>query len=421
MANTQAMQSVASYDNSPYFERALRYGVQHGLLDPGRIEEIIQDAAKGTPQVAEYFGASSHLRANLEQASRRMVHLVSLYLEHVTEGDLARAALSLQQNSFRSHSRGGSEMLRALYRMPESSSLGALRIASEKEFLAACSAEGMTAREYRLKLDERASNQRDMDFAAWLAGQFGIPAGALGKHGEIEAGRIIRTALLLFAYAPKKTATGRAGFPDREEVFRIFNSIRREWGLLGEVTSSRTFLQHVPPEFHQAAEAMLGSIGMQDIRKIVTPSVPMESVFNDIGFKYFFKEDMSDDESLVGVSKFDRMLAEEWFSMTDGTDDDSALLTLFLCIASDAEPKTVLTASEAKKMILNMREKGIREAEVPKLIAKAPAEEIDQLLSLWGDFIEDARPYLLDVDDEKLKQVMDYLKGHCNIRKPKSH
>ena len=53
------------------------------------------------------------------------------------------------------------------------------------------------------------------------------------------------------------------------------------------------------------------------------------------------------------------------------------------------------------------------------LIKTAPYDEIDQLTSLWGDFIDEALPYLLDISDIKLDQVITYLVEHCNIQKTK--
>ncbi|MBC7787230.1 MAG: hypothetical protein H7Z18_07250, partial [Methylophilaceae bacterium] len=123
--------------------------------------------------------------------------------------------------------------------------------------------------------------------------------------------------------------------------------------------------------------------------------------------------------ALGKVSNFDKLLAEEWFSVTNGTEDDALLLTLFLCVASGLAPKTELKISEAKKAVSNIREKGILEKEVLKLIEKAPHEELEQLLALWSDFIDEAKPFLLDKTDEKLKQVMLFLVDYCNIQKAK--
>lgn len=57
--------------------------------------------------------------------------------------------------------------------------------------------------------------------------------------------------------------------------------------------------------------------------------------------------------------------------------------------------------------------------EVLNLIKTAPHDDIDQLTSLWDEFIDEASPYLLDSSDENLHEVMMYLTERCNIQKPK--
>ena len=111
------------HDARPFFEKALVYGVQHGIIDADRLAAIHTDAPKGMVQIARYFG-SEFLRPELEKARDRMVNLVSLYLLETTDGDLAKAAVSLRDNSFLSRSKGGSDMLKRLIAMPESSNFG---------------------------------------------------------------------------------------------------------------------------------------------------------------------------------------------------------------------------------------------------------------------------------------------------------
>lgn len=411
MALTQKNQSVASYDNAPFFERAFRYAVQHSLIDQARVDEIITDAAKGTLQITEYFGASSHLRVNLEESKKRMVNLVSLYLEHTTDGDIDRAVQLLKEKPFRSLSRGGSQMLKDLYLMPEDDHFGSPRLDSETEFLKKCLVNGMTVSKYRQTFKNCERFRKELNFASWLVKKTGAP---IHKFNDLHApaGHVVRTSLLSLAYGAKKVGSHKASFPDENGLFEIFTAIRKEWGFLGDITCSKKFLEDIPGEFSQLALETLSSIENEDIPKIVNQSTPIEAVFSDLkARKYFFLFD-----PLNEVSKFDKMLAEEWFSLTGGVEDDALLLTLFLCVASGAQPKTGLTISEAKKMVLTIREKGLLEKEVSKLIEKAPHDEAGQLLALWGDFIEDARPFLLDKSDGKLEQVMAYLIDHCNIR-----
>ncbi len=410
MTLTKKNQSIASYDNAPFFERAFQYAVQHNLIDQAKVDEIINDAAKGTIQIAEYFGASSHLRVNLEESKKSMVNLVSLYLEDTTNGDIARAAQLLKEKPFRSLSRGGSQMLKDLYLMPEDDHFGSPRFDSENEFLKKCLVNGITVSKYRQTFRDCEQFKKELNFALWLGKKIGTPTHTLNDlHASSD--HVIRTSLLSLAYGAKKVGSNKTGFPDENGLFEIFTSIRKEWGFLGDVTCSKKFLEDIPDEFRQLALETLSSIKNEDIPKIVNQSMPIEAVFGDLKVrKYFFLFN-----PLNEVSQFDKMLAKEWFSLTGGVEDDALLLTLFLCILAGAQPKTELTINEAKKIVSTLREKGPLEKEVSKLIEKAPHDEIGQLQALWEDFIEEARPFLLDKSDEKLEQVMSYLMDHCNI------
>ena len=117
------MSSVSLYDARPFFEKALQYGVQNGIINSPKLDAICADAPKGMVQIARYFG-NEFLRPELEKAKDRMVNLVSLYLEASSDGDLQQAAESLRDHSFLSRSKGGSDMLKALIAMPQNSHFG---------------------------------------------------------------------------------------------------------------------------------------------------------------------------------------------------------------------------------------------------------------------------------------------------------
>ena len=78
--------TVALFDARPFFEKALAYGVAHGLIDQVKLDAICTDAPKGMVQIARYFG-NENLRPDLEKAKDRIVNLVSLTLEHTSGGD----------------------------------------------------------------------------------------------------------------------------------------------------------------------------------------------------------------------------------------------------------------------------------------------------------------------------------------------
>ncbi len=414
MHATEKPQSIAAYDNAPFFEKAFKYAVEHNIIDATRIDEIANDAATGAVQITEYFGESTHLRKNLETSMKRMVSLVSLYLEDATGSALDKAAMLLKEKPFRSLSRGGSQMLKALFSLPEDGHFGSARLDSERDFLKKSLVKGMSVTKYRQTIKDCEQFKKELDFAIWLVKKLGAPISKLNEfHASAE--HVIRTALLALAYGTKKVGGNKTSFPDEAALFEIFSAMRKEWGFLGDITCSTKFIDEVPAEFIDYANTILAAIKTEDIPKIVNPSIPLQSVFSDLkDRKYCYLQDHFNE-----MSKFDKMLAADWFALTGATEDDALLLTLFLCAASGLEQKTALKVNEAKKAVLSIREHGVLQSNVLKLIEMAPHDEIEQLRSLWSDFIEEATPFLLDHSDENLKEVMVYLEDHCNIQKAK--
>jgi hypothetical protein len=419
MALTQNTHSVAAYDNAPFFEKALKYAVDNNIIDQARLAEIINDAATGSLQIAEYFDESTHLRKNLEVSMKRMVSLVSLHLEDTTDGELDKAAQLLKDKPFRALSRGGSQMLKALYNMPEDEHFGSARLDSEREFLKKCLSKELSVAKYRQSFKDCERYKSHLNLATLLVKKLGATTSELDEmHASTQ--HVIRTSLLSLAYGAKKAITNKIKFPDENTLFEIFTSIRKEWALLGDVTCSSKFMDDVPAEFQAYTKATLQSIQNEDIPKIVNQSVGLESVLNDLKHsQYFYLHNQ-----LNEVSRFDKALSADWFALTggidaSGNDEDSLLLTLFLCVAGGVDRKTTLKVFEAKKAVLNIRENGLLQNEVLNLIKTAPHDDIDQLTSLWDEFIDEASPYLLDSSDENLHEVMMYLTERCNIQKPK--
>ncbi len=416
-------QSLVFYDNAPFFDRVLKHAVQNKLIDQAKIDEMINDAATGTIQIAEYFGATAHLRENLLQASVWMASLVSLNLENASNGDLQLAAQMIKEKSFRTLSRGGSQMLKVLHALPEDDHFGALRFDTESDFLKRCLSSHMTLAKYRQAMVMHSQFKLELGLANYLLKKMATPSRAFNDL-HAPAKHVLRSAVLFMAYGAKKIATGKlatgklgagkAGFPDENALFEIFTAMRKEWSFLGDVSCSKKFLEEIPEDYLPLALQTLASIQQEDIPKIVSPSVPLASIFADLKVRqYFFLFDPMND-----VSQFDKKLAEEWFVLTNGTEDDALLLSLFISAVAGLKLKTSLTVTEVKKAVLNIRENGLLEKEVIKLIKKAPHDEQEQLQSLWSEFIEDASLYLLDESDENLSEAVAYLKDHCNIILP---
>ena len=191
--------AVSLYDARPFFEKALQFGVQNGILDRDKLEAICTEAPKGMVQIARYFG-NEFLRPDLEKARERIVNLVSLYLESSSGGDLIKAAESLRDHSFLSRSKGGSDMLKALLALPENTifhaDLDSSPASGPVKGLAEWSLKSFA--DYQAELARRRPLQQEKDAAAWLAARLDLDVEELEEaHTHAEA--VIRTALLVLA------------------------------------------------------------------------------------------------------------------------------------------------------------------------------------------------------------------------------
>jgi len=122
-ATLPPVSALAHFDDRPFFEKALHYGVQQGLLTPAKLDAMAQEAPKGMVQIARYFG-SEFLRPELEKARERLVNLVSLHLQHESQGNLRVAATLLRDHSLLSRSKAGSDLLKTLIVMPQHTHFG---------------------------------------------------------------------------------------------------------------------------------------------------------------------------------------------------------------------------------------------------------------------------------------------------------
>ena len=158
-----------------------RTGVRRGIIDAERLAAINADAPKGIVQIARYFG-SEFLRPELEKARDRMVNMISLYLLETTGGDLDKAAVSLRDNSLLSRSKGGSDMLKKLIAMPESSNFGMAGYDDAQTALLAVWTLRSHA-EYQAELARRSQMAQAITAAQWLAEQFDLDTDELESGG----------------------------------------------------------------------------------------------------------------------------------------------------------------------------------------------------------------------------------------------
>ena len=398
---TQAV--VALFDDRPFFEKAVAYGVQHGVLDQAKLDAIQTDAPKGMVQIARYFG-SEFLRPELEKAKDRIVNLVSLTLEIQSGGDLRKAAEHLREHSFMSRSKAASDMLKALIVMPQNTHFGMNEHGgfSDKHIPQLAKWSLCNLAEYQAELAKREEVAHVIDAAIWMADQLGLHADDLEEAG-CDAEAVIRTALLA-------AATKHKEMPDWVAFQKIIATLRKP-----SATKAINLVapKNLPAEFKDAVEQVRQSVEA-DLPKILDTKLTPQKLFNQtpafVG-RYFWVED-----GLAEVDHFDRQTSAAWTKATGGHSDDSSLLTLFLCIATGSTGKTLLTEKTAATLIRKIRKSGVQaELATAFIQANAPAEHQDDYIDMWEAFIDESLDTLASDHDYKLHDALSLLRRECNV------
>lgn len=404
--SSAASAGVSLYDARPFFEKALRYGIQHGLIHQAKLDEIGRSAPKGMVQIAAYFG-SEFLRPELERARDRIVNLVSLYLEDSCEGDLRRAAESLRDHSFLSRSKGGSDMLKRLIVMPQTSHFG---MNERQEFsdvhipqLAKWTLRPLA--DYRAELARRSHAAALMAAAEWLAEDLGLDEDELSDAGP-EAEAVIRTALLVLS-------TGHTEMPDWRALGHIVLQLRQRHG--SDASALRiTLPPELPVPLHPVVEEVRQSL-LADLPKMLDAATPIRKLFQQTPAfmgRYFWLN-----SGLAEVDQHERSASATWKKVTAGNDDEAALLTLFLCVAAGSPPKTLLTDRTAGTLIRKIRKTGLNPELASQYIqAHAPAAYQADYLKLWHSFLDEARATLTSDAEGSLQSALALLRRECHVK-----
>lgn len=407
--STQAAQQPASislYDARPFFEKALQHGLQNRIIDQAKLEAICTDAPKGMVQIARYFG-SEFLRPELETAKERIINLVSLYLESSSGGDLRKAAEALRDNSFLSRSKGGSDMLKALIAMPQNSHFGMNERGGFTDahipLLAKWSLRSFP--DYQAELSKRKQVADVIDAAIWLADELGTDADDLEEAGK-DAEAVIRTALLVMA-------CGRSRMPDWVAFEKMIATLRKKHA--GKVAGFKLDLpKNLPVEFGEVTNTVRQSV-LADGAKLLDAGLPARRLFDQTPAfmgRYFWLED-----GLSEVDHHDRETSLAWNKATGGNSDDGSLLTLFLCVAAGAAPKTLLTEKTATTLIRKIQKSGF-DVELARqfILDHAPAQYQGDYVQLWLDFVGEAQQTLESDSVHALNDALALLRRECNVK-----
>ncbi len=401
--------ALTTFDNRPFFDKALRYGVAHDLIPPERLQNLQEEFTKGIVQIANFFG-TAHLRPELELALRRMVNLVSLYLEDLSGGDLQIAAASLRDKTLLSHSKAGSDMLKRLHAMQDSTLVDRSPVSAERQrtYLdEKTAADTIPLAEYRSELALRQAMRDTIDFAFWLAKAMGV-----ARDDIDDAEPLIRSAMLVIFVDQAELR-----LPTRTAFVRLFKSAKNPKAKLNQ-DRLKAFLREAPTEFQRLAGSAMDRFIERDLPQIRAASSTADKLlYSDAGENYFIRESVDDD-----VRQYDRLVAKEWDRVTRGEADDPAVVaTVFFFVATGLPPKAHMLLREAKDIIGAFRRGGFDSQAVLKFVDDHAPEAIrEELQKFWtAELKPEAEEQLSDLDpnwpDTHMARALEYLRKTCRV------
>ncbi len=410
-ASAEPGATIALHDGRAFFEKALAHGLKHGIITPEKLANINADAPKGMVQIARYFG-TEFLRPELERARERMVNLVSLHLEHTYQGDLQQAAQALRDHSFMSRSKAGSDMLKALIAMPQTSHFGMNESGGFTDdhipLLAKWTQRSLS--EYQAELAMREQAAQLVNAAIWLAEDLGTDLDTLEEAGK-DAEAVIRTALLVYT-------AKCAELPDWPGFEKMIATLRKKYGVANPskppvATLTIAMPKNLPSEWTADVVELRNSV-QADLPKILDGTVPPRKLFDQTPAfmgRYFWLED-----ALAEVEHFERSVSTTWAKSTAGHTDDGSLLTLFLTLAAGGQPKSALTEKTAASLVRKIRKSGIDTDKTRAYIAEhAPLVHQDDYIRLWDNFLEESLSTLQSDRDYALNDALALLRRECHV------
>ena len=303
--------SIAVVDHRPFFEKAVRFGLDQDILTPADIARMAADGPKGIVQIADHFG-TAYLRTDLESAVARMANLISLYLEDFSNGDVRAAAMSLRDNTLLSHSRGGSEMLKRLHAMPGDTSLHVRTVdaVAQKIFVNERSfAFPLSVASYREQVRQCQANQMRIDFARWLVRQLNARP---GECEDYSAEEVIRSAMLVL-YVGAKTPE----LPSKSEFIRLVEALRKK-SFKPKAAALDAFLREAPAAFADMSRQAMEEFVETALPRLKSAEKSADEILHAEAQGAFFVRDLPEED----VVAYDKLVAKEWVRITKGEADD---------------------------------------------------------------------------------------------------
>ena len=355
---TGTSSALQLHDARPFFEKALAHGVQRGIIGAERLAAIHADAPKGMVQIARYFG-SEFLRPELEKALQRMVNLISLHLLETSGGDLDQAAMALRDHSLLSRSKGGSDMLRRLIALPESSNFG------------------------------------------------------LAAHGDAEA--VIRMGL-----AAQALGLPDDEWPTAPAFEKRVTALRKKQPA---APAPLRLPPGLPDDLRDAVQAECAAVlaDLPRLLDPAVPLRKLLHPLGSFRARYFLLDDplAEVDDYLHAQDALEeepRPASTTWTRAVQGNVDEHALLTLFLCLAAGVPKKTLLTEKAAASLVRKIRKTGLHpELATAFIDSHAPGAHRQDYIALWNGFVQDARKTLLSDMDYQMSDALALLRRECSV------
>ncbi len=443
-----AASALALHDSRAFFARALAHGLQHGILDAATLNAIHEEAPRGMVQIARYFG-SEFLRPELEKALLRMVNLISLHLQEASGGDLAEAAQLLRAHSLLSRSKAGSDMLRQLIALPDSTHF-ALGGSDEAQTPLLARWSLRTHADYRAEFERRSRIAQTVDAALWLAARYGLDAEDLEEAGT-DAESVIRTALLWRALAPRSTAWPTAAalrkvlLAQQKKTPATSTTAKAAKKPAGAGAGAGTGVEmpalNLPPALpaalRLAAEAQSGTVRADGALLLQAGSARLRTLLrptSSLRAHYFLQDD-----PLGEVDDYHREFAESgneadalgtpltqestpapgsktWERATQGHTDEHALLTLWVSLAAGTPKKTLLTEKNAAALLRKIQKTGF-DAERARAFIRdhAPQALRASYLALWDGFVQESQAALCSDQVGAQQQALALLRRECHV------
>jgi hypothetical protein len=325
----------------------------------------------------------------------------------------------LRDHSFLSRSKGGSDMLKRLIAMPESSNFGMAGYAdAQTPLLALWSLRSYT--DYQAELARRSQIAHAIRAAQWLAEQFELDTDELEAAGA-DAEAVIRTGLLMQALAPKAMQLGE--WPNAVALEKLVTALRKK-----KLAAPKQLLlpAGLPADLRAVMQTHCASV-LADLPKLLDATNPLRSLLRPTGAfraRYFLLDD-----PLAEVDHYHRSLdalqeggeppqpaSKTWTKTTQGNEDEHSLLTLFLCLAAGAPKKTLLTEKTAASLVRKIRKSGLQpELAIDFIRSHAPGAYQADYIDMWNSFLQDSAKTLGSDMDYQMHDALALLRRECLV------